>query len=171
MKPTRKRTAAQAESQESAKKKLKSDSCSSSQEQVMQFLKQVLDLTTKAEELKVEKEEIQAAADRNSVKMGKVLRQNQEYLQKLEEMRTELDKERQEADKWRQKFMKLNQDFETYRQHKREEVTTIADRIKSRKDRNRKKNYQPIKLTRSQNSSGSNEESAQKFMKSFIDYY
>ena len=135
MRPTRKRTAAQAESQESAKKKLKSDSCSSSQEQVMQFLKQVLDLTTKAEELKVEKEEIQAAADRNSVKMGKILRQNQDYLQKLEQMKNQLDKEREEADRWRQKYMELNQVFENYRQSKREDKSTMADRIKSRQNR------------------------------------
>ena len=101
----------------------------------MQFRKQVLDLKIKAEEFKVEKERIQATADRNSVKMSKVLRQNKDYLQKLEQMRTKLDKERQEADRWRQKYVELNQVFENYRQSKKEDKTITADRIKSRQNR------------------------------------
>ena len=116
MKIKSKRKASQIVSQEPKFKKQKSDS---KDEQL--------------KELREKTEQIQAAADRNSVKMGKIMRQNQNYLQQLAQMKTNLDKERQEADKWRQKFIKLNQDFEKYRRNKRED--TIADRIKSRNDK------------------------------------
>ena len=132
MENTRKRAAPESQSNEPISKKQNFD-CISFEEQVR--------------DLQRENEEIRAAADRNSVKMGKVLRQNRDYLEKLGEMKKDLDKERQEADKWQQKFMKLNQDFENYRRNKREDLTTIADRIKSRKDRKCRKNDQPSKLT------------------------
>ena len=125
MRVTRKRKAARTESNEPNDKKQKSDF-----------------EDAQVRELQEENEKIRAAADRNSVKMSKITRQNQDYLQQLKQIKEELDKERLETSRWQQKFEKLDQDFQNYRQNKEKNATTITVKTKSPKDRKRKTNDQ-----------------------------
>ena len=126
MRVTRKRKAAQTESQEINYKKKKSDFNDG-----------------QLRELQEENEKIRAAADRNSVKMGQIMRKNHDYLQQLKQIKEELEKERQETSRWQQKFEKLDKDFQNYRQNKEKNATTITVKTKSPKDRKIKTNDQP----------------------------
>ena len=76
----------------------------------------VVYLTSKVKELKKENEElvekkklIQSAADRNSVKMSKVLRQNRAYLEQINVLKNELEMEKERAFNWQNGFNRLFQ--------------------------------------------------------------